>query len=124
MRAAIERHAEALRIGDAAAADMIGGFDHHIAPAGGGEPARGGDAGGAGADDDDLDRARTRRASRRRSPGRAASAAEAARNERRLNCSGLPGMVSKTLTIRRRLPELRRASKRYGLISVNDAGEV
>ena len=98
MRAAIERHAEALHIGDAAAADMIGRFDHHIAPAGGGKPARGGDAGGAGADDDDIERARDGAAPSRRAAGRAASAAEAARNERRLNCRGLPGMVSKTLS--------------------------
>ena len=55
MRAAIERHAEAFGIGDAAAADMIGGFDHDIAPAGGGKAARRGDAGGAGPDDDDVE---------------------------------------------------------------------
>ncbi len=70
MRAAIERHAEAFHIGDATAADVIGRFDHHIAPAGGGEPARRGDPGGAGADDDDLERTRAT-ARRRRSARRA-----------------------------------------------------
>jgi hypothetical protein len=58
MCAAIERHAEALHIGDATAADMIGRFDHHIAPSGGCETARRGNPGGAGADDDDIERAR------------------------------------------------------------------
>ncbi len=84
MRAAIERHAEALRVGDAAAADMIGRFEQHVTPAGGGDLSRRGDAGRAGADDDDIDRARESARSPAKA-GRAASAAEAARNERRLS---------------------------------------
>ena len=60
MGAAVERHAECLGVGDAAAADMVGRLDQHIAPPGGGDAARRGDAGGAGADDDDVDRGRRR----------------------------------------------------------------
>ena len=55
MRAAIERHAEARGLGDAAAADPRRRLDHGEAAAGGRQPARGRDAGGAGADDDDID---------------------------------------------------------------------
>jgi hypothetical protein len=61
VRAAIEWHAEALGVGDAAAADMIAGFDHDVMTAGGGEFSRGGDAGRSGTDNDDLDRAGRRR---------------------------------------------------------------
>ena len=60
MGAAIERHAEGLRVGDAAAADVIGRLDHHEAALGGGDTARRRDAGGAGAHDDDIDVARGR----------------------------------------------------------------
>ena len=52
-------------VGDAAAADMVGRLEQHVAPAGGGDAARGGDAGRTGADDDDVDRARRRGARRR-----------------------------------------------------------
>ena len=45
MGAAIERHAEGLGVGDAAAADMIGRLDEHIAPPGSGDAARRGNAG-------------------------------------------------------------------------------
>ncbi len=69
MRAAIERHAEAFHIGDATAADVIGRFDHHIAPPGGGKTARRGDPGGASPDDDDLERTRGRRRRRRSARG-------------------------------------------------------
>jgi len=61
VRAAVEGHAEGLGVGDAASADMIGRFDQHIVPAGGGDAARGGDAGRAGADNDDVGLAGTRR---------------------------------------------------------------
>ena len=94
VRAAIERHAESARVGDAAAADMVGGLDQREAPARGGNPARGGDAGRAGADDDDVDRRQACVTAPR--AGRAASAAEAARNERRLS----RGMVSGCLKAR------------------------
>ena len=54
--AAIIGHAESARIGDAAAADVVGRFDHHDLPLGGRDPPRRGDAGGARADDDDVRR--------------------------------------------------------------------
>ncbi len=57
VRAAVVGHAEGLGVGDAAAADMIGRFDQYIAPAGGSDAARSGDAGRAGADNDDVGRA-------------------------------------------------------------------
>ena len=50
MRAAVERHAERRCIGDTAPADLAGGLEHGEALLGGGDAARGGDAGGAGAD--------------------------------------------------------------------------
>ena len=56
MGAAVERHAERLGVGDAAAADMIGRFDEYVTPPGGGDAPRRGNAGGTGADDDDVDR--------------------------------------------------------------------
>ncbi len=40
---------------------MVGGFDQKVAPAGGGDPARRGDAGRAGADNDDVGRANGQR---------------------------------------------------------------
>ncbi len=55
MRAEIERHAEGLGVGDAAAADAAAGFDQRVSHLGGGEAARGGDAGGAGANNHDID---------------------------------------------------------------------
>ena len=58
--AAIEWHAESPRIGDAAPADMVGGLEHDEALLGGGDAARGRDAGGAGADNHHIDVARGR----------------------------------------------------------------
>ncbi len=52
--AAVVWHAERARIGNAAAADVVGGFDQHELSAGGRDPARGGDPGSAGADDHDI----------------------------------------------------------------------
>ena len=54
MGAAIVWHAERARVGDAAAADVIGGFDQHELAAGGCDLARRRDPGGAGADDDNV----------------------------------------------------------------------
>src|SRR4029077_20187122 len=61
MRTAIEWHAEACRVGDATAADVIGRLDHEIAPAGRSEPPCSGDSRGAGADNDHIKRAAGRR---------------------------------------------------------------
>ncbi len=60
VRAAVKGYAEAGRVGDAAAADMIGRFDQGVTAAGGREPARGGDPGRTGPDDNDVDIARSR----------------------------------------------------------------
>ena len=70
-------------VGDAAAADPVGRLEQREAPLGGGDAARGGNAGGAGADDHHIDVAR--RPAPAPSAGAASSAAEAARNERRLS---------------------------------------
>ena len=58
--AAVERHAESPRIGDTAPADTVGGLDHDKALLGGGDAARGGNAGGAGADNHHIHVARRR----------------------------------------------------------------
>ena len=62
VRAEIEWHAEHAGIGDAAAADMVGGLDQYELPPGGGEPARGGNPRGTCADDYDVGRGRARAA--------------------------------------------------------------
>ncbi len=54
VRPAVIGHAERRRVGEAAAADAVGRFQHDEPRLGGGDAARGGDAGGAGADDDDF----------------------------------------------------------------------
>src|SRR5215472_854971 len=61
MRAAIERHAEAGRVGDTVAADVIGRLDHEIAPPGCGETSRRCDSCGASADNDRIEGAAGRR---------------------------------------------------------------
>ena len=55
VRAEIDGHAETARIGEAAAAGAVGGFQHDRALAGRHDAAGGGDAGRAGADDRDVD---------------------------------------------------------------------
>ena len=52
--AAVIGHAESGHIGDAAAAGVIGRFDHHDLPLGCRNPPRRGNPGGARADDDDI----------------------------------------------------------------------
>ena len=77
MRAAIERDAERLGVGDAAAADVAGRLEHDEAqPARGGKPPRRRDAGGAGTHHDDIDRAGFRRLGRPRGRRRRARRAE------------------------------------------------
>ena len=97
VRAAVVGHAESARFGDAAAADMVGGFEQHELSSGGGDPARGGDAGRARADDHDVDFVAAGVGAA--TAGVPASAAEAARNERRLS----RGMVSKCLQLARQI---------------------
>ena len=53
--AAVIRHAEGACLCNAAAADMVGGFEQHESSPGRGDAARGGDTGRTGADDDDVD---------------------------------------------------------------------
>jgi len=60
MGTAVIGYTKRLGVGDTAAADMIGRLDQHIAPPGGGDAPRRGDAGGAGADDNDVSRGRRR----------------------------------------------------------------
>ena len=66
MRTQIERHAEDPGVGDAAPADAIGGLDHNIAPASGGQPPRRCDTSRARTDDDRLGFTRSRRRAERR----------------------------------------------------------
>ena len=61
MRPAVEWNSERADIGDAAAADVIGGFKQHVTATGGGDTACSGDPGRPGADDDDIGLARARR---------------------------------------------------------------
>ena len=86
MRAAIERHAEATRLGDTAPADPVRRLDQGEAAPGGRQPARGRDTRGAGADDDHIDLSPRRHAAALgRAPGRPrTSAAEPARKLRRV----------------------------------------
>ena len=55
MRAAVVGHAESAGVGDAAAANMAGGFEQHELSSGGGDPARRSDACSACADDHDIE---------------------------------------------------------------------
>ena len=66
MRAAIERNAEGRRVGDAASADPLIGFDQRELPVGGGDAACRGDAGRAGANDHHINLAGGRDGAERR----------------------------------------------------------
>src|SRR5215469_18355861 len=77
MRAAIERHAEACRVSDAAAADVIGRLDHEIAPPGCSQSPCRRNSGGAGPDND-----RIQRAARRRDRGKCRTRSERGRGRK------------------------------------------
>ena len=83
VRAAIERHAECRRVGDAAPADAVARLDQRKSPLAGGDAARRGDAGRARADDHHIDIAgRRNRAKRRRRHGSGRSGQKGAAAER------------------------------------------